>query len=138
VQGVEKKGKRPAGGVQEEIPEPTGETPSKSGCLFTRPRSSRKRAAPSDSEESSDDDDADEENAGLDLIGKKFYLPAIEVGAEGECLVTEPGVHVDPDTGEEFDMLWYKYLDTETEEEANDCSQVSEVREWVRVYEICL
>jgi hypothetical protein len=49
--------------------------------------------------------DEDGTTAGTDLIGKKFLLSCIEDHAEGECLMTGPGVHIDEDTGEEFGML---------------------------------
>ena len=76
--------------------------------------------------------------AGTDLIGKKFLLSCIEDHAEGECLVTEPGVHAEEDTGEEFDMLWYQYQDPQSDEVLDECSAVAEVRQWVEKYESIL
>jgi hypothetical protein len=52
-------------------------------------------AARSDSGSS---DDEDGTAAGTDLIGKKSLLSCIGDHAEGECLVTEPGVHAEEDT----------------------------------------
>jgi hypothetical protein len=91
-----------------------------------RPRQ-RQTAARSDSGSS---DDEDGTAAGTDLIGKKFLLSCIEDHAEGECLVAEPGVHAEEDTGEEFGMLWHQHQDPQSEEVLDECSAVAEVREW--------
>jgi len=102
-----------------------------------QPARSRQRqtAARSDSDSS---DDEDGTAAGTDLIGKKFLLSCIEDHAEGECLVTEPGVHTDEDTGEEFDMLWYQYQDPQSDEVLDECSAVAEVRQWVEKHDSIL
>ena len=52
--------------------------------------------------------------------------------------MTEPGSHVDEDTGEEYDMLWYEYECPDTGNTETDASQVREVREWVRAYDAAL
>ena len=97
-----------------------------------RSRTSAKAPADDDEDSSEEDDELDPETAGLDLIGKKFFISSLlDTHAEGHCLVTEPGTHTDDETGEEFDMLWYKYLCPETDETLGECSRVCEVREWV-------
>jgi hypothetical protein len=98
------------------------------------PHQQRRRQGDSDS-----DGEEDDVAAGVDLVGQKFFLYSLlEEAVEGECVVVEPGVHVDEDDGTEYDMLWYQYTDPETEEVANECSQVDEVREWVKVYNATL
>ena len=52
--------------------------------------------------------------------------------------MTEPGVHAEEDTGEEFDMLWYQYQDPQSDEVLDECSAVAEVRQWVEKYESML
>ena len=97
-----------------------------------RPAASRRPAPAGDGDSSEDEDGAP---TGADLVGGKFLLSSTEDHAEGERLVTEPGVHIDEDTGEEFDMLWYQYHDPETDEVLDECSKVDEVREWVGRYD---
>jgi hypothetical protein len=99
-----------------------------------RPRQ-RQTAARIDSGSS---DDEDGTAAGTDLIGQKFLLSCIGDHAEGECLVTEPGVRAEEDTGEEFGMLWCQYQDPQPEEVLGECSAVAEVRGWVEKYESIL
>ena len=50
-------------------------------------------------------------------------------------MVTEPGIPTDEDSGEVYDMLWYEYIDPESEEKTAECSQVCEVREWVAAFD---
>ena len=95
-----------------------------------RPRATAK--APADDDEDSpdegDDDDEGNGDAGVDLIGKKFFISSLlDTHDEGDCLVTEPGTHTDEDTGEEYDMLWYKFHCPDTDKILDECSRVCEV-----------
>jgi len=77
----------------------------------------------------------------MGLIGEKFFISGLlDTHAEGHCryLVTKPGTHTDDETGEEFDMLWYKFQCPDTDETLDECSRVCEVREWVVAYDAVL
>ena len=113
-------------------------TPEPSRVSSAAARNQGRQSTPIEAEYSDDDNDEADNLAatGLDLVGKKFHLATMmENNSEEECLVTEPGIHLDEDTGEEYDMLWYEFIDPDTEEKTSECSLVSEVREWVSLYD---